>query len=261
MGRQFAFCWDFFGSFVWSKGAIMPAKLVLLLLFGALSFSITGAGAQESQTSSQEETLACEIVRKRGDWYEAARQSESRWGVPAAHLLALLTDDQKLSSGQLPARWRPLWSTGISHPGLPDGFFESTWAQYQHQIGQPKASSSSVPTILDFMGWYISSLAQHHNLATDDAAGQFVLWRFGRDMYASGKWGHAPWVKMQADQFAARTLAYKADLNRCTGDLDDNRSDKLSADPFQRSMKGKQVEGRSGFGKPGYVPNEFISSK
>lgn len=240
-------------------GAVMSVKLIFILLVGALCCPFVNA--EEPHIASHKETLACEIVRKRGDWFAAARQSESRWGVPAANLLALLADDQNLSSGQLPARWRPSWSNGHNRPGIPDGFVESTWTQFQFQTGQPNASSSSIRSILDFMGWYVSSLARYHNLATEDAAGQFVLWRYGSDVYSSGSWRHSPWVKTQADQFSARALAYKADLETCADKPDKGQSDKLSTFSVPEPFTTQKLGGRPGYGKPGYVPNELISSR
>ncbi len=231
--------------------------IITFLMAGVTSPVLAEPDTKEPEAS---QTLACEIFRKRGDWYEAARQTEVRWGVPASHQLALITEEWNLKSGKIPAKWKPSWWFSPSNPRLPEGYFASTWKQYQFHTGQKNISSNDIHDVLDFMGWYLSTLSSSNNISPYDPVAQYIVWRHGPDAYNSGAWQSNLWMKLQAEAFAKRSREYHASLQTCQDELDTSWASKLSSisQPWSWKQSGS---GRKGYGKPGYAPNASISSK
>ena len=233
-----------------------------IILFLAVLAGVSLAHAEEPVKARNEPpSLACEIFRKRGDWYEAARRAEVRWGLPAAHQLALLTEEWDLKSGHLPPKWRPSWTHNRENLGLADGYFEATWNQYRFQTGNKSASQNNTRDVFDFTGWFLASMSSIHNISPKDPVAQYVIWRNGPDAYVSGQWQTQLWMRLQAEAFATRARYYDETLKACQADLDQKWSGRLSniAKPWTWTLGAPKDRGS--FGKPGISSHKPISSR
>lgn len=188
-----------------------------LVLISVLFLSLSEVSADPVMPQdTPTDTMACEIFRKRQDWYNAARQTEARWGLPISHQLAFLTEDWELKEGKIPSKWKPDWTRPArSDPGIAPGFFDATWDQYRTQTGNRSASKNRIDDALDFMGWYFATLGPPEGISPYDPTAQYILWRHGPDIYRAGEWRQNLWLSSQANKFGSRARLFMRDLEDC----------------------------------------------
>ena len=223
-----------------------------LAVYCLLGFYAAAQAQSVVVTSPPPDTLACEIFRDRGDWYEAARRTETRWGMPAAHQLALFAEDWSLSKENLPSKWRRFLLSDRPDPGLPAGYFETTWRQYIADTGNKGASTDRFADVSDFMGWYFAGTATRTGLSPYDSRGQYIVWRYGPDAFLQGQWQSNIWQSQQANAFANRASVFSQDLIDCTVELDTTWASRLSSIMSPWTWRD---------GKPGQAGHEWISSR
>ncbi|MFC6200014.1 transglycosylase SLT domain-containing protein [Ponticaulis profundi] len=191
-----------------------------MLRFGFLSlvslFSLT-AFAQDVLVAEQTpDTLACQIFRDRSDWYEAAKETEIRWGLTPEHQLALFAEEWALDGERLPPKWRPTFTLPAKGtPGLPAGFFEATWQNYKAETGQAGASPNEFADLSDFMGWYFARTSNRTQLSPFDSLGVYYVWKLGPRGYATGAWQSNMWIAQRANRYAERVRLFRRDLEDC----------------------------------------------
>ena len=179
-----------------------------ILLSSALMLAAPGA-------LSAEKSLVCDVLEREA-WMDAFLATENRWGVSVEAQLALVSEDWQLEQRGLPSRWRPAWTRFDDRtPGIPAGYFDTTWERYEAVTGNRNASPDDISDFSDFIGWYVSSAASYAHVAPDDAAAIHILWRKGPRYYASGAWITDSFVTERAQRFANHAQAISDGFHSC----------------------------------------------
>ena len=164
---------------------------------------------------SADQNMVCKVL-ERDSWMNALLATENRWGVSVEAQLALISEDWQLEQNGLPSRWRPSWTRlNERTPGIPAGYFDTTWERYEAETGNRRASPDKLSDFSDFIGWYVSSAASYAHVAPDDASAIHILWRKGPRYYASGAWMNDSFVTDRAARFAEHAQSISEGFQTC----------------------------------------------
>jgi hypothetical protein len=187
--------------------------LLLAVLLALGSCSVSGSDGPVSNTEN-----ACTIVRERPHWYRAAREAESRWGVPPEVLLAIIWRE---SSFRADARTRRTWFLGIVPTGRVStayGFaqaIDGTWDWYRRETGNSRADREDFRDAADFVGWYTARTRTVNGIPQTDAFNQYLAYHEGHAGYRRGSWQQKDWLKKAATQVRDQAVRYRTQLQRC----------------------------------------------
>ena len=126
-------------------------------LFVAIVFGLAGcATAPPEQVDN-----VCDIFREKTGWYEDAKQSRARWGVPVSISMAFMHQESRFVATAKPPR-KKLWGV-IPGPRPSDSYGysqakQSTWEWYQRSTGNYGADRDDFGDAVDFMAGTTMSL-------------------------------------------------------------------------------------------------------
>jgi len=165
---------------------------------------------------------ACAIFRERRGWWEAARESRERWGVPEAVQLAVMHQESRFRHDSRPPRGRLLWIFPWKRPSSAYGYgqvTEGTWRDYQRRTGNDGADRDDFGDVTDFIGWYGHVIHHAVEVAKDDAYHLYLAYHEGPGGYRRGTHLAKGWLLRVARQVAARAERYQAQYAVCADDL------------------------------------------
>mgnify|MGYP006276603709 FL=1 len=192
-------------------------RLVISLLLGFLSAC--------SVTQPRHINNVCQIFAEKDDWYEAARASEKRWGIPIAVQMAIMHQESAfIADAEPPA---PLilgfipWFKSSSAYGYAQAQ-AGTWSDYQKQTGHPFSSRDDFVDSCDFIGWYCS--VSHNKLGINnfDAYNLYLSYHEGHGGFLRKTHHHKQWLLTTAQKVAERSQNFANQLKSCRESLDAN---------------------------------------
>ncbi|RMF39097.1 MAG: lytic transglycosylase [Alphaproteobacteria bacterium] len=188
------------------------ASVVILILVG--SCSIFGGGPMVSDIDD-----ACTIIAERPDWYRAARNTESKWGLPPEVLFSIIWRESNFRPEAKTPRTYFLGfiptgrvSTAYGYPQAIDG----TWDWYRRETGNRYASRESFRDAADFIGWYSRTTLRRNGIAQADAYHQYLAYHEGHTGYRRGNWKKKDWLLRAASAVRRQSQIYRSQLSRCT---------------------------------------------
>lgn len=188
-----------------------PARLIMIVTIGAVL-----AGCATGPPPRQENL--CRIFEHEPRWYDHARATERRWGVPIAVQMAFVQRESSFRSRARPERSRLLGFIPWKRPSSARGFAQAqdpAWQDYRKATGRRFASRADMDDALDFIGWYNDVSHKRLGLARNDAYRLYLAYHEGHSGYRSGAWQNKPKVKQTASQVAERAQAYQRQLAQC----------------------------------------------
>jgi hypothetical protein len=167
---------------------------------------------------------ACAVFAEKKEWWDAVRDSERRWGVPAHVQLAVLNQESSFDGGAKPPRKKFLWVIPTpmresSARGYAQAT-ESTWDWYKREEGSRFARRNSFRSAAYFVGWYGQKSYELSGIDKDDAYNLYLAYHEGHGGYNRGTWRSKPDVRAAADRVAARAETYRRQIRSCRRDLD-----------------------------------------
>jgi hypothetical protein len=165
---------------------------------------------------------ACAIFRERRGWWEAARESRERWGVPEAVQLAVMHQESRFRHDSRPPRGRLLWIFPWKRPSSAYGYgqvTEGTWREYQRRTGNGGADRDDFRDVTDFIGWYGHVIHHAARVAKDDAYNLYLAYHEGPGGFRRGTHLSKGWLLGVARQVAERARRYQAQYALCIDDL------------------------------------------
>jgi len=167
---------------------------------------------------------ACDIFSENLSWYEAARDTEERWGVSAALQLAVIYQESGFDARARPPRSTILWvfpgpraSSAYGYGQVVDG----TWDRYRASTGRRGADRDRFEDVSDFMGWYGRELRRSAAIEDEDHLGFYLAYHEGPGGYRSRSFEAKPWLARVAQRVAQRARVYERQLSRCGPALDE----------------------------------------
>lgn len=161
---------------------------------------------------------ACAIVAERPQYYRAMRATERKWGVPVHVQMATIHQESKFIGN---ARTPHQFLLGIIPMGRQSSAYgysqalDGTWEEYQNEEGGRRARRDRIEDATDFMGWYMYASEQRLGISRADARNQYLAYHEGRTGYARASYEAKPWLIGVADNVAARSETYRAQLAAC----------------------------------------------
>ncbi len=165
---------------------------------------------------------ACAIFRQHESWWDAARESAERWGVPEGTQLAIVHQESRFRHDSRPPRRKLLWVIPWKRQSSAYGYgqvTEGTWSDYRRRTGNRGADRDDFEDVADFIGWYGNVIERITGVARTDAYRLYLAYHEGPAGYKRGSHGRKPWLDGVARKVAARAERYGRQLASCRDDL------------------------------------------
>lgn len=160
----------------------------------------------------------CNIFRQYPHWYDAARDSESRWGTPIPVQMAFVHQESAYQHRARPKRRKILGFIPGSRPSSARGYAQAqdpAWKDYVRATGNRGARRTRIDDALDFIGWYNSVSQSRLGLAPADARNLYLAYHEGHTGYQRGGWKHNGGLQNVAGRVANRASQYTTQLAAC----------------------------------------------
>ena len=165
---------------------------------------------------------ACAIFRERRGWWDAARESNERWGVPESIQLAVMHQESRFRHDSRPPRRKLLffipWRRLTSAYGYGQ-VTEGTWRDYQRDTGHRHADRDDFEDVADFIGWYGSLIQRTAHVSKTDAYHFYLAYHEGPGGFRRGSQRTKPWLLAVARKVAARARRYERQYAACRDEL------------------------------------------
>lgn len=165
----------------------------------------------------------CDIFFEKDGWYEQAKRTEQRWGVPIHVKMAIMRHESSFRHNAKPPRYYFLGFIPWGYISTAEGYsqaLDGTWAWYKRENKHHRANRRSFDDSLDFIGWYVHTSKRQIGLSFDDAYSHYLAYHEGQTGFKKGTWKAKPNVQRYAQRVAATANSYKSQLNSCREGLD-----------------------------------------
>ncbi len=183
----------------------------------ALVLSAVVAITACTSTPPQSQDNLCAIFDEYPQWYDAAKDSEERWGTPPHILMSFVKHESAFVNDAKPARdwflFIPL-PRGSSAEGYAQAQ-DAAWDEYQDENGGLFKSRSDMKDALDFIGWYNHLSSESLGISKWDPKQMYLAYHEGRGGYARGSYNSKPEVVQLADRVDWQAREYGAQLLQC----------------------------------------------
>jgi hypothetical protein len=170
---------------------------------------------------------ACRIFEDKPDWYEATRDTEKKWGTPIQLQLAIIRQESSFKHDAKPPHARflgiPLWWRQSSAYGYAQ-IKDSTWDWYRDKTGNRWADRGELEDAVDFIGWYTDLSKRTLGISKWDGYNQYLAYHEGHAGFKRRTYKKKPWLMKVARRVDRYSRTYGAQLKRCRGQLEENRS-------------------------------------
>lgn len=164
----------------------------------------------------------CAIFKEKPDWYEAARESATRWDVPISVQMAIIRHESAYEEAAEPPRtfWLGFIPTGrVSSAYGYAQALDGTWDRYRQVTGHSAASRDDFEDATDFVGWYLSQTRRELGIPTSDAYRHYLAYHEGAGGYARGSYRKKAWLTDVAKKVSTTARRYDRQLKGCQEDF------------------------------------------
>lgn len=166
----------------------------------------------------------CSIFYGETDWYEAARDSQHKWGTPIYIMMAIMHQESRFVDDAQPERDWFLGIIPLPRKSSAYGYAQAqdpAWEDYMKATGNSGADRDDFEDAIDFIGWYTDVSQKRLKLSKWDAYGQYLAYHEGRGGYSRRTYKNKPWLIKVAKKVKSRATQYNKQLKTCKADLDD----------------------------------------
>jgi len=165
----------------------------------------------------------CDIFLGETDWYEAARDSQHKWGTPMFIMMAIMHQESTFVEDAQPEREWFLGFIPLPRSSSAYGFAQAqdpVWNEYIRATENHDADRDDFEDAIDFIGWYTDGSQKRLKLSKWDAYGQYLAYHEGRGGYARGTYKSKDWLIAVANKVKNRSSRYNVQLKECRAKLD-----------------------------------------
>ena len=187
--------------------------MLLLLLLSACSSTTTNRPDNPENI--------CDIFRQNEDWYDAAKEMQSRWKVPLTVSMAMMYQESSFRHDAKPPMdyflFIPLGrrSSAYGYAQVKD----ETWDDYKAQTGNSWADRDDFADAIDFMGWYSYKTSRVNKIAPSDAYNQYLNYHEGWGGFRRGTQNEKRWLLKTSRVVEARAKRYAVQFKQCRSSL------------------------------------------
>lgn len=182
---------------------------ITLLLLIALASCATNPPRQQHDL--------CTVFEQHPNWYDYARASEDKWGVPAHILMAFVRHESGYRhNARPPFEWFlfiPLGraSSAKGYAQIQD----AAWQDYKQSNGGWFKRRTDMKDALDFVGWYNHKSNQLLGISKWDPKNLYLAYHEGHNGYRRGTYRNKKWLLNVAGRVDHTAREYGAQLRRC----------------------------------------------
>lgn len=165
----------------------------------------------------------CDIFQENRSWYEAAKDTRDKWGVPVHIPLAMMYQESSFKHNAAPPMEYFLGFIPIGRASDAYGYAQAktmTWDDYVRETGNRWSSRSNFNDSMDFMGWFIYKTNKINGISKWDARAQYLNYHEGWGGYRRGTYKSKAWLIKVAAKVDSRSKRYAAQYKTCKEDLD-----------------------------------------
>ncbi|QYJ76410.1 MULTISPECIES: hypothetical protein [Shewanella] len=165
----------------------------------------------------------CAIFREHRSWYEAAIDTQEKWGVPVHVPLAMMYQESSFKHDAAPPMEYFLGFIPIGRASDAYGYAQAktmTWDDYVRETGNSWSSRSDFDDAMDFMGWFITKTHKINGVSKWDARAQYLNYHEGWGGYRRGTHKSKKWLIKVAAKVDERSRRYAAQYKGCKEELD-----------------------------------------
>lgn len=165
----------------------------------------------------------CSIFLGETDWYEAAVDSNKRWGTPIHVMMAIMHQESRFVHNAQPKR---NWFLFIPLPRRSSayGYAQAqnpAWQDYMKGTGHYGADRDDFEDAIDFVGWYTHGTQAQLKVSKWDTYNQYLAYHEGRGGFKRKTYTKKSWLQGVARKVEGRSSSYGAQLKSCKKTLDD----------------------------------------
>ena len=165
----------------------------------------------------------CEIFKENPKWYKHAKSSSKRWGGPIHLPMAIMYQESAFIHDAKPPMQYFLWIIPTGRASNAYGYaqaLESTWAQYQREVGSRFRDRDNFANAYDFIQWYLQKTFQINGVLKSDYYAHYLNYHEGQGGYSRGTYQSKKWLLNVAKRVDQRAKQYSAQMQGCAGELD-----------------------------------------
>lgn len=165
----------------------------------------------------------CDIFQEKSGWYEDAKDSRARWGVPVSVSMAFMHQESRFVATAKPPR-KKLWGV-IPGPRPSDAYGysqakDSTWEWYQRSTGNYGADRDDFGDAIDFVGWYNNVSHKELGIDKQDAFRLYLAYHEGHGGYRKQSYRSKDWLVDVARKVDRQAKQYNTQLQECSEELE-----------------------------------------
>lgn len=188
-----------------------------LLLFVAFALLLACSSTPPKNISN-----SCEIFREKGDWYDDAKASFERWGVPIHVQLAIIHQESSFKHDAKTEMEYFLWIIPIGRKSTAYGYAQvkdATWDWYAKSTKNWGADRDDFEDAVDFIGWYGKKSYDTLKISKWDAKNQYLAYHEGHSGFKRKTYNSKPWLMKVAYKVERNANNYRAQLASCEEEL------------------------------------------
>ncbi len=192
----------------------MKNLFILLLLF-----SMVACTALPPKNSDN----ICSTFREKEDWYDDAKDSFEKWGVPISIQMAIMHQESRFVADAQPPRPWLLGIIPLPRDSSAYGYAQAkdeAWDSYQSTAGGWGADRDEFADAADFIGWYCNISHTRLGISKLDAKNLYLAYHEGHGGYRRKTFLQKAGLVQIADKVAKRAKLFQSQLGECQSDLD-----------------------------------------
>ncbi len=165
---------------------------------------------------------SCSIFEEKSGWYDDARDSFKRWGVPIHVQLAIIHQESRFTSDAQTDMEYILWIIPSGRKSTAYGYAQvkdATWEWYIKSTGNSGADRDDFADAVDFIGWYGKKSYDTLKISKWDAYNQYLAYHEGHGGFKRKTYQQKPWLMKVAVKVKKNASRYAAQLKTCEQEL------------------------------------------
>jgi len=164
----------------------------------------------------------CAIFEDRRGWYEAASNSEDRWGTPKHVQMSIIRQESSFIFDAKPPRRKLMGFIPWKRPSNAYGFaqaLDNTWLWYLKDTGRESADRDDFEDAIDFVGWYTNKSNKSAGISKWDPYNQYLAYHEGQSGWVRKTFEQKAWLKEKARRVDTRAREWWSQLQGCEEEL------------------------------------------
>lgn len=165
---------------------------------------------------------SCAIFLEKDDWYDEAKASFERWGVPIHVQLAIIHQESRFKHDAQTEMQYFLWIIPIGRKSSAYGYAQvkdETWDWYIKSSRNWGADRDDFADAVDFIGWYGKMSYDRLKISKWDAKNQYLAYHEGHGGFKRKSYNKKPWLIKVAGKVEKNAKKYAVQLKSCEAEL------------------------------------------